>query len=497
MKGQEKAPEQLSWRTRIGFGAGDLLGGGAMTLVSIYYLHFLTDVLRLDPALAGVTILVSKGWDAVSDPLMGMISDRTRTRFGRRRPYFIAGIPLVFVAVTGLWFPVDFSSGMARFAFALAAYLFFSTVLTMILIPYYALAPELTLDYNERSKLMSVRMVFATVATMASAIAPVLVVQHVESVHTAYLIIGVGFGLLFSLPFLAVFLFTRERTEFSETPRRSSWKASIVEPLRIRSFRLILIMYLFTFVATDLILAIAIYFMTYYLDLQESTSLAIGAILVVQVIAIPGYFLLSKRIGKRRTFIVSGIVWVAAMLTSLALAPGVGKLGLILFGGFVGLGTSGMLTMVWAMFMDVPDIDELLTGERREGVFSGIFTFARKAASALGLFLVSILLQIAGFKSPSMDVVDGVRTIVEQEQSDSFVLVLRMVFAFLPVVFIGIAMICAIRFPLTASLHARLNRHLGRRRTGEHEPGDREEAAELTRLLVKNASHQGRTPPEA
>jgi oligogalacturonide transporter len=134
------------------------------------------------------------------------------------------------------------------------------------------------------------------------------------------------------------------------------------------------------------------------------------------------------------------------------------------------------------MFMDVPDVDELVSGQRREGVFAGIFTFARKAASALGLFLVSILLHLAGFQSPSVNMVDGVRTIVAQEQSHAFILALRVVFAFLPVVFIGIAMFTALHFPLTASLHARLNRHLTRRRAGE--PVDDAEAAELRRTLA-------------
>jgi oligogalacturonide transporter len=477
--------EGLSWTTRIAFGSGDLLGGGAMTLVGIYYLHFLTDVVRLSPALAGVAILLSKGWDAVSDPLMGMISDRTRSRMGRRRPYFLAGVPLVFFAMVALWYPADLSTETGRFAFALCSYLFFSSVLTMVLIPYYALGPELALEYNERSKLMAVRLVFATAGSMATSIVPLLIVHGVESVHTGYITIGLVFGAAFSLPFLAVFLLTRERTEFRQPPRSFSFRETFVEPVRIRSFRSVLVMYLFTLVATDLILAIAMYFMTYYLGLQEGTSLAVGSILVVQVVAIPGYFFLSKKTDKRTTFIVSAVIWVTALLSSLALRPGVGTAWVMAFGGFVGLGTSGMLTMVWSLFADVPDVDELESGLRREGVFSGIFTFARKASSAIGLFLVSVVLELAGFQSPSQDMVDGVRTIVVQEQSRTFVTALRLAFAFLPLVFVGVAIVAAIRFPLTAELHARLNRLLTRRRRGEP-PGedDEREAAELGRILV-------------
>jgi MFS family permease len=99
--------EKLSLSTKLGYGAGDLFGGGAMTIIGFYYLYFLTDIVKISPALAGIAFLVSKIWDAVSDPLMGMISDRTRTRFGRRRPYFLAGIILIFIAFFLMWFPVS------------------------------------------------------------------------------------------------------------------------------------------------------------------------------------------------------------------------------------------------------------------------------------------------------------------------------------------------------------------------------------------------------
>ena len=226
--------------------------------------------------------------------------------------------------------------------------------------------------------------------------------------------------------------------------------------------------------------------MTYWLQLGEATSLAVGSILVVQVVAVPGYFYLSKRIGKRNTFIVSAVIWVTSLLSSLALRPGdTAVMWVMVFGGFVGAGTSGMLTMVWSLFADVPDVDELDSGLRREGVFSGIFTFARKASSAIGLFVVSVVLEFAGFQSPSQDMVDGVRTIVVQQQSPAFMLALRLAFAFLPVILIGVAIAAALRFPLTAELHARLNRYLTRRRRGDRlDDADEKEADELHSILV-------------
>ena len=129
--------EKLKLSTKLGFGAGDIFGGGSLMIIGFFYLFFLTDVVRISPALAGTVFLISKAWDAVSDPLMGIISDRTRTRFGRRRPYFLIGIVLIFTSFFMMWYPVGFESEMARFASVAVAYVFFSTAYTITMIPYY------------------------------------------------------------------------------------------------------------------------------------------------------------------------------------------------------------------------------------------------------------------------------------------------------------------------------------------------------------------------
>ena len=137
--------EKLSAWRKIGYGLGDIYGGGAGIIISFYYLIFLTDVVRLPPALAGTVILLSKVYDAITDPFEGVISDRTRTSLGRRRPYLLAGIPLIFLTFFGLFYPVNFDDETYRFIFVIATYLCYSTVVSLVMLNYNALQAEMTL----------------------------------------------------------------------------------------------------------------------------------------------------------------------------------------------------------------------------------------------------------------------------------------------------------------------------------------------------------------
>jgi oligogalacturonide transporter len=238
-------------------------------------------------------------------------------------------------------------------------------------------------------------------------------------------------------------------------------------------------MYLCTFVSLDIVLSLVIYFITYHLRIEESMNLLLGTLLVVQMGGIPLYYSIAKRKGKITAYLYSSILWAGAMATSLLLQPGVSRLVLILFGALVGLGTSGSVLMVWSIFSDVPDVDELASGKRREGIYSGLFTFLRKASSALALFLVSNLLAAAGYRAPETPLSGG--NPVVYEQNPLFLIVLRLMFALIPVIFIAVALVAARRFPLTQSMHSELGRLLRRRRSGESET----DAALETRLRSK------------
>ncbi len=139
-----------------------MYGGGAFNIINFYYAFFLTGILRVSPFWAMAVIPISKVWDAVTDPIMGRITDNTRTRFGEEELLLI-GVPLIFISFFLLWRPPSYDSQTARAVYALITYIIFCTVNTMIMVPYQAMMPELSDDYNERSSISGIRMAFSLV----------------------------------------------------------------------------------------------------------------------------------------------------------------------------------------------------------------------------------------------------------------------------------------------------------------------------------------------
>jgi oligogalacturonide transporter len=480
-----KASEKLSWWRKIGYGLGDIYGGGSGVVISFYYLIFLTDVVRISPALAGTVILISKVYDSITDPFEGVLSDRTRTRLGRRRPYLLAGIPLVFLSFLLLFYPVKLDEEFKRFLFVLLTYLSFSTVVSIVMLNYNALQSEMTLDYDERTSLSSIRIFFSTVASIVAALVPLEIVKQFDDVRQGYVAMGVLFGLFFALPFIATFFAARERSEFQKPPERFDWRVAFVEPFKVRTFVYALLMYLFAFVAVDSVSSIVVYFMKYYILRGEEANYVAGTLLVFQVISLPFYAYLSRRASKKTGFVVGATIWMGTMLLSFLLRPGQASLVVYAFAAVVGLGTGGVIVMMYAIFPDIPDVDELKTGERREGIYSALVTLIRKLSSALAIFAVSNAIGWSGYVQPLEEIVDGATKLVEQPQTEQFVLVLRLIFALLPVLLLTLSVLFARRYPLSPQVHERLNTVLAARRAGEVEgQAERAEAEELERLLV-------------
>jgi oligogalacturonide transporter len=478
--------ERLSFWRKVGFGLGDIYGGGSGVIIGFYYLYFLTDIIRINAALAGIVILISKVYDAITDPFEGIITDRTRTRMGRRRPYLLAGIPLVLISFFLLFYPTDFKDEITRFVFVIVTYLFFSTVVSIVMVSYNALAAELSLDYHERTSISSFRIFFSTFSSILCAVLPLEIVKMFPDVRQGYIAMAAIFAVLFALPFIVTFFSVRERKEFQRENPPFSWRETFLAPFTVRTFVIVLLMYILAFVAMDSVSSIVIYFMKYYLGRGDEANYVSGVLLVAQVASLPFYVWFSRHTSKLAGYLLGAVIWMAAMLFSFALVPGGAGWVAYAFATVVGLGTGGIVVMIYAMFPDIPDVDELKSGQRREGTYSALTTFTRKLSSALALFLISNMLALSGYRVPVDQVVEGVTKMVEQPQTETFLLALRLIFVIVPIVLVGAALLVGRRYPLDPATHARLNRLLAARRTGASDTPEMQfEAAALMKKLVK------------
>lgn len=479
--GPDGARERVPWSTRLIYGSGDLFGGGAYNIINFYYLIFLTDVAHVRPALAGIIVLASRIWDAISDPLMGGITDRTRSRFGRRRPYFLGGSFLILLAFGLHWYAPDFASETARFAYALFSYMLFATVFTLVMVPYSAMGAEITLDYHERTRLNSVRLAFSMGAGVAAALVPMIIVRAFPTPQEGYLAMGIIFGLVFAAPWLFIFFRIQERPELQTKtrPAPGQWYRLLWEPLQVRSFRLLIGMHLTAYLTVDVLSSLFAYYATYYLQRPGMLNLLLGSVVISQILFLPAYTRLSQRLSKGGAWAVGALVTVLGTAALYLVRPDSPAWLLYSLAAWVGAGLSGACMLPWAIFPDVTDVGELAFGERREGSFSGLMTFFRKVASAVALFIVSLVLDLAGYVAP--ETAGG----AVQVQPESFLQASRLLLSFLPLLLLGLGLVAATRFPLSPERHLRLRAHLEHRR---HRGLDSREArraqAELEKALV-------------
>ncbi len=350
---------------------------------------------------------------------------------------------------------------------------------------YNALQSELTLDYFERTNLSSARIFFSTVGSIAAALVPLEIVKAFDSVRSGYIAMGLIFGAFFALPFIATVATTRERPEFQTPPQPFNWRKTYIQPFKTRTFVYALLMYLFAFVAMDAVSSIVVYYVKYHLGRGDEVSFVTGTLLIAQVASLPFYSWLSQRTSKRTGYIAGAAVWIVAMLASGLITPAGPSWAVYVFSAIVGFGTGGIVVMIYAIFPDIPDVDELATGERREGTYSALITFVRKFSSAIAIFLVSNTLSLAGYLPPVEELTGGTVRLIEQPQTAAFITAIRGIFAGTPIVLLALALLAARRYPLTPELHHRLNAILAARRRGDPESETtRAEAEALQARLV-------------
>jgi len=449
-----KPEEKLSFWRKIGYAIGDIGGSvGPGTIIPFWYLFFLTDIAKLDPVLASISVLLGKIWDAFNDPLVGSLSDRTRTRWGRRRPFLLFGAIPFGVSFAFLWIVPPIQNQIALCLYFAVIYMIFDTIYTLVSCPYEALTPEMTLDYDERTSLITYRMAVSIIAGLffALLLGEVVFPSFPGDQQTAFMVVGLVSGLIFIIPLFLTFFAARERPEF-QTEEKTDLLKGLRFVLRNKEWRYTLAMSLLSWMPVDIASAVFPYFLIYWVGMTEGdASLVLGIILGSAALFLPLVLWLAKRLEKKTAFIVATASWAVIMLSLLFVPQGAVTLTYIV-AALAGFGVSSAHLLPRSMSADVLEVDELESGARQEGIYSGFNVFVRKLSTGLVLGLIGPVLAFSGYVESA--------TI----QTANATTAIRLMIAVLPAILLLAGCIIAWFYPLTRQRHTEILEELARRR---------------------------------
>lgn len=438
--------ETLPRRVRLGYGAGDL--GASLTFVAVntWLLYYLVNVAGMRPLTAGLVFVVGRVFDAVSDPLMGVLSDRLRLSLGRK-PFIRWGAPWLALAFFGLWTLPALRPGHA-FIVGLALMLLFSLLYTVVQVPYMALTPELAKDYDERTALSSYRVAFGTLASLiAVAVPPVVVLAAspgtvlAASAPRGWALMGAAFALVTVLAYAWVTAAVPE--PYRRSAARGGGLRDVHTAFAITGYRELFSMFIAVTVGIMIVNSMLPFTLESALRIPGPQQTPVLALLFACAIAaFPLWTALSNRIGKRLALVL-GLATLSLGLLPLTLAVPVGRVSapLLAMAVVAGVGLSAVMLLPWAMLPDVVEFDELDTGRRRDGVLVALFTFGQKLAGSIGVFANAIAATVFGY-------VPGAA-----EQAAGTVRGLRAMTGPVAVAVFVVALLLALRFPITRERH--------------------------------------------
>ena len=443
--------DRLSIRTKIGYGVGDLGANLVFTTVNFYLMYFLTDISLLEASLAGVSMMAVRLIDAFADPLIGYCSDRTSTRWGRRRPYILFGSFLVGISFFLLFTRVEAASTAARFAYFTAMYLIFFIAYSLVNVPYSALTPDMTQDFNERTNLVGFRMAAAVIGSLIAAGATKALVGLFPDEVSGFQSVAGIYGIVFIAMSLIVFLSVRERTVETVSRAGDSPVRLYLAAFKNRPFLIVALTYILHTMAVVVISATTIYYFKYYIQREDHIGTIFLTLLGTAIVFIPFWVTVSKKIGKKLSYNSGMIVFALAILVLFFMGPE--RLGIMYaITALAGAGFSTFFTLPWAIVPDTIEYHESQTGRRDEGIFYGIWSFGPKVGSALASLFIGVALSFAGY-IPNAAL-----------QSESALLGIRITLSVVPsaVIVAGIAIMSF--YPITQELYEEIVRGLEKER---------------------------------
>jgi GPH family glycoside/pentoside/hexuronide:cation symporter len=443
--------EKLALGVKIRYGLADLGFALITSAMQFFLLFYYTDVAGINPALAGVALMVGKlTWDALNDPLFGYWSDRTRSRFGRRRIYMIIGAAPLGIAAWIMFSLPKGLTGVPAFFAVLLSFWLVDTFHTMTTTPYYALTPELTRDYNERASLTSIRMVFSVFGYILGAALTTILAGIFEGsgldLQQAWSATGAVFGVIAVATTLVTTLSIKERPDLVGEPSHLPAIKAVLTSFKNKPFIVLMVAFILSSFSFTVLTALVPYFIQYQLDMKDQVSFVLLVMLVtIGVFLIPAK-LISDRINKGPAYALGLFIASVAIIISFFFPKGATPL-IYVVAAVAGMGFSAQWVFPWSMLPDVVEYDEKMTGERREGIYYGLWAFLSKFTGALGVAVSGWALQLFGY-------------VPNVAQTTRALFGIRFFFAIVPAVVILISLPFLIWYPITRKTHNALLKEL-------------------------------------
>lgn len=409
----------LSLKGKIGYGLGNFSYGIVSQMIGFYIVFYATSVLGISGKLVGIAVSMSVVWDAITDPIMGYISDTTKSKvFGRRHGYILVGAVAMSITTLFLYSINPDWSNTTKFYLLIVMLLLSKTFTTIYTTPLSALAAELSDDYEERTSIQGYKTMFflsgiisATGMGLALFFNPTKAYPNGQLNPAAYQNMGITvatlslvFGLIAFFSTFKYIPYLPKATQGASYSLKSIY-INMLKTLKNKNYRLVVMGYLFTNIASGIFSTIGLHVYTYTFKLSNTEiSMVFGIQFLICIIAQPIWVMISRRIDKKPTVMlglsISGVASVMfALLVILRDTFSNGFYAVIPFAILTGFGIAALFSLPLSMIADTIDVEELETGERKEGVYYGLLTLAYKISQAVAIFLLGYLLDLVKFNS--------------------------------------------------------------------------------------------------
>ena len=389
-----------------GYSLGSLGTGIFSSVPSVLLLYFMTDTLGVPAQLAALAIFIPKIWDMFTDPMMGAISDNTKSRWGRRRPFLLIGAILMPIFFVVLFAVPDFENPTHSFYYVLVAFILLATTYTIFAVPYMALPAEMSDDYHERTIIVSFRMTVVIIGILIGAAVGPYLVQDFGGGRQGYMSMAAIFGVICFVGMMASF-FSTKYIPLKETPQVShSLKNHISFIMDNKPFIHLLLSYFIQLVGVGAFTAMVPYFVIYGLGNDVGfISVMFLVLLGTAALTMSVWVKFSRIFGKRKSYVFSIVIYSLGLLS--LYIPSEGAFSGMIYGQMflLGLGFSGIQVLPFSMLTDVIHHDRTLCGFQREGILTGIWTAGEKVGLAFGPLIAGNILAFSGFIESSSGVI--------------------------------------------------------------------------------------------